>query len=254
LLENLAHADALEEDRGRLRSRVRFSTIGKQLFVHAGFPTTTNDAVFFGPDTYRFVCAIDQVLAFQKGPTVVIDIGAGSGAGGIHVAYHFPHSRIILTDVNERALRFATINARLNNVEVEVRRSDVLSNVTERADLIVCNPPYLIDAERRLYRHGGGEWGCDLAARMLREGLDKLTPTGTFLLYSGAPIVGGHDMLFRELLPRLKDATTHFQYEEMDPDVFGEELEGPAYSEADRIAVIRLVVNASDLRVHVHAS
>jgi release factor glutamine methyltransferase len=39
------------EDDDLLRSKVRFSTLGEQLFVHSAFPTQAPDTVFFGPDT-----------------------------------------------------------------------------------------------------------------------------------------------------------------------------------------------------------
>jgi hypothetical protein len=34
----------------------------KQLFVHSSFPTEKSDAVFFGPDTYRFARFIDSTI------------------------------------------------------------------------------------------------------------------------------------------------------------------------------------------------
>jgi methylase of polypeptide subunit release factors len=253
VVEELAAADALDDRGGRLRARVRFSTLGGQLFVHSGFPTQAPNAVFFGPDTYRFIRTINEVLTSKDGPGIVIDLGAGSGAGGIHIARRFPNSHVILTDVNECALRYAAINASINDVQAEIRQSDVLNSIPEKADLIVCNPPYLLDPQRRLYRHGGGDWGCDLSVRMLRESLHHLTDNGIFLLYSGSAQIGGQDVLLGELLPVLKDYTTGFLYEEVDPDVFGEELETAPYSEADRIAVIRLLVRASDLRGNTHA-
>ena len=53
-LQRLADAGIVEEIGAFLRSTVRFSTLGQQLFVHTSFPTEQSDAVFFGPDTYRF--------------------------------------------------------------------------------------------------------------------------------------------------------------------------------------------------------
>src|SRR5712691_11419314 len=53
----LAEGGALARDGDRLRSEVRFSSLGERLFVHSAFPTREPDAVFFGPDTYRY-CAL----------------------------------------------------------------------------------------------------------------------------------------------------------------------------------------------------
>ena len=50
----LDEAAALERHGDRLRSAVRFSSLGPLLFAHSAYPTTDADAVFFGPDTYRF--------------------------------------------------------------------------------------------------------------------------------------------------------------------------------------------------------
>src|SRR5690348_2486136 len=54
LLELLERAGALERDGPLLRSAVRFSTVGALLLAHSAYPTTAPDAVFLGPDTYRF--------------------------------------------------------------------------------------------------------------------------------------------------------------------------------------------------------
>ncbi|HEY9461420.1 MAG TPA: SAM-dependent methyltransferase, partial [Paralcaligenes sp.] len=59
------------------RSTVRVSTLNGNLYFHSPYPTTEANAVFFGPDTYRFVNAIDRYLA--TGCTVhrAVDIGCG---------------------------------------------------------------------------------------------------------------------------------------------------------------------------------
>jgi methylase of polypeptide subunit release factors len=256
LLSHLDVADSIVSENGRCRSKVRFSTIGSQIFVHSAYPTDDSDAVFFGPDTYRFIRNIETVLQALDTfvPSVIADIGSGSGAGGIYAASRFPDARVILADVNPQALRYAAINAQLNEVVAEARYSDVLSAVPERPDLIVSNPPYLIDGDRRLYRHGGGQWGCDLSVRIVCESLHSLSSRGVFLLYTGTPIVNGSDVFLRQVLPNLKDLTSDFEYEEYDPDVFGEELNRAPYTDADRIAVVRLVVKGSNIRSNTNAS
>jgi hypothetical protein len=62
------------------------------------------------------------------------------------------------------------------------------------------------------------------------------------LLYTGAPIVDGEDQFFLALEPVLKSAGRAFTYEEIDPDVFGEELDQASYARTDRIAVVALNV------------
>lgn len=242
----LEEADALEEEFGQYKSKVRFATIGDLLFVHSGFPTAEQDSVFFGPDTHRFVRLLRASLADLEArkPVRVIDVGAGSGAGGIFAARLLGEpTELLLTDVNRKALAFSAVNATLNNLPAaKTILSDVLGGIEGGADVILANPPYLVDDDRRLYRHGGGELGIALAIRIVEESMAKLTPGGGLILYSGTPIIGGTDVFLESLQPVLQLYASHFVYEEIDPDVFGEELDRPAYAHADRIAAVGLTV------------
>ena len=247
----LEDADLLEITQGgQTRSRVRFSTIGDLLFAHSGYPTTDPDSVFFGPDTYRFAGAIRRLSEKYPDfvPQTVVDVGAGSGAGGILSAAVFPGtSRIVLADINLKALQFAEVNALLNGCAADTLQSDLLRGVEARADLVISNPPYLIDPAQRAYRHGGGDWGCDLARDIVEQALDRLTENGHLLLYTGTPIVAGVDKFLEAIGPLLQRRVMRFRYEETDPDVFGEELESAPYDRADRIATVVLHVNAADI-------
>ena len=242
--ELLSEADALTRIEDRYRSTVRFASIDDMLFAHSAFPTVEPDAVFFGPDTYRFVRLVRSAIAnlpIGNGVTLV-DIGAGSGAGALSVASALDPARIILADINPRALNLSSVNAAINGFEsAEVVLSDVLAAIDIEPDLIIANPPYLLDEERRLYRHGGGELGISLAHRMLAEGLARLPSGGRLVLYTGTPIVAGIDALFQLIEPLLQLHCSQFVYEEIDPDVFGEELEKSAYASVERIAAVGLI-------------
>jgi methylase of polypeptide subunit release factors len=250
-LRCLAEADALMElADGSYSSRVRFSTLGDQLFVHSSFPTEESDAVFFGPDSYRFCRLIRQALATRKRrlrqPFRVLDIGAGSGAGGLHAAALASDTRpmVTLADINRRAVRFSRINAALNAVaDVEVVESDLFGTVGGRFDLIVANPPYLVDPLTRLYRHGGGEFGSELSMRIIEQGLSRLNAGGRLVVYTGSAIIDGVDLFYETLSLRLRGRGVGLSYEEIDPDVFGEELEHPPYDRADRIAVVGAIIS-----------
>src|SRR5215213_649206 len=153
----LSEANALESSGTLLRSTVRFSTLSEQLFVHSAFPTEKGDAVFFGPDTYRFARALGHSIAsLAARPAMrILDIGAGSGAGGLYAAglLRAASPEVILTDINHTALRFSRINAVLNDIpHVEAVESDLYDSVDGSFDLIVSNPPYLVDPQERLYR------------------------------------------------------------------------------------------------------
>jgi methylase of polypeptide subunit release factors len=246
IFELLEDAEALEGESGRHKSRVRFATIGELLFVHSGFPTAEQDAVFFGPDTYRFVRLLRVSLAdvAASKPLRLIDIGSGSGAGGIFAARLLRgRTELLLADINRKALAFGAVNAALNDLpNARAVFSDVLAGIKGDADIIVANPPYLVDEDRRLYRHGGGELGISVALGIAEESLARLRPGGRLILYSGTPIIGGADPLFESLQSLLKLSASHFVYEEIDPDIFGEELDRPAYANADRIAAVGLTV------------
>jgi methylase of polypeptide subunit release factors len=245
----LADAGELETAGPKFRSRVRFSTLGDQLFVHSAFPTGQSDAVFFGPDTYRFARLLRHSIGTWKrqgGAFRIIDVGAGSGAGGIHAASHpsLVPASVTLGDVNPRALRFCRINAALNGIPgVQVIASDLFAEAEGCFDLIISNPPYLVDPLARLYRHGGGEFGFDLSLQIVEEGLQRLAPGGRLVLYTGSAIVDGIDLFHEIVCSRLAGRGVRFEYEEIDPDVFGEELEQPPYDRADRIAVIGLTID-----------
>jgi len=243
MLQLLRDADALQETKGGLVSRVRFSRLGDLLLAHSAFPTAGADAVFFGPDTYRFARAVAAATRAGPAPQAVVDVGAGTGAGAFVAARRSRRTaRLILADINPAALRLAAVNARLNGFErAECRESDVLAGVPEAVPLVLANPPYLVDAGRRLYRHGGGPWGTGLSLRILDEAAARLPPGGRLILYTGTPVVDGVDRFLEAARPRLAAAQLRWSYEEIDPDVFGEELLRPPYDAADRIAAVLLV-------------
>lgn len=235
LLQYLADADMLESALEELRSRVRVAGLGDDLFLHSAYPTDEQDAVFFGPDTYRFVRFVrEQATQLQPAPQWIVDMGAGSGAGAIAAAHLFPNARVTAVDVNSAALRFATVNAKAAQVDVETVQA---STIPKGPDLVIANPPYIIDSQRRAYRDGGKLFGGQIALDWTKQALDALAPGGTMLLYTGASVVNGHVPL-REALNGACNSRATIRIEETDPDVFGEELDQPAYADVERIAVI----------------
>ncbi len=76
--------------------------------------------------------------------------------------------------------------------------------------------------------------------RIAEEALSRLRPGGQLILYTGTPIASGIDPFFETIRSTLQLYASQHSYEEIDPDVFGEELERPAYVGTDRLAVVIL--------------
>jgi SAM-dependent methyltransferase len=225
-------------------ARLRAASLNGFLLLHSAFPTDAADAVFLGPDTYRFAAAVTAHLQ-AAGTTIrrAIDIGCGTGAAGILVAHACPGAEVVVSDINGAAVSLAACNAEAAGARnVLCVRSNLFADIAGSFDLIVANPPYLNDPARRLYRHGGGALGAALSLRILKQSLPRLAPGGTLLLYTGSAIVGGRDAVFEAASEILQGAGMSWHYRELDPDVFGEELSTPAYAGADRIAAVLLTV------------
>lgn len=239
----MREAEVVERDGAFWRSRVRVSSLGGLLFAHSAYPTVAAESVFFGPDTYRFARAIGAALRARPAPVRrAVDIGCGAGPGAIVVAAAHPTADVLMVDINEAALRLARVNAAAAGLSRAVSlRSDLLTATTGPFDLVVSNPPYLNDPLERAYRHGGGALGATLSLRILEAALPRLALGGTLVLYTGVATVRGRDPFRHEAADRLAGVPdVDWSYEEIDPDVFGEELDNPAYAQADRIAAVVL--------------
>ena len=228
------------------RSLWRVSSLGEMLLLHSAFPTLAADAIFFGPDTYRFARAISQYLDLHQ-PKVqrAVDIGTGSGAAAILLALRYPTAEVIGLDINPRSLSVAAINARAHGAaNVQWQTSNLLQDVSGKFDLIVANPPYLVDEGQRTYRHGGELLGAELSLKIVEAALPRLEAGGQLLLYTGVAIVDGQDVFLQAVQPLLAQHDEEFSYEysEIDPDIFAEELQRPAYVQVERLAAVLLSV------------
>jgi precorrin-6B methylase 2 len=237
-----ADAGALESGGGLVKSRYRAASLGGALLLHSAFPTSEQDAVFFGPDTYRFARFLAAELPRLGSKRRAVDIGTGAGAGAIALAALRPELEIVATDINESALTLARANARAAGASIDIVEGSGLEAVTGPIDLVVANPPYVMDEEDRAYRDGGDLNGGRLSLDWALAAAKRLDPGGHMLLYTGVAIEEGRDRLREELEKTLPPLACTLRYEELDPDIFGEELEKPPYAAIERIAAVGIVI------------
>lgn len=244
LLARLEEAGLVAQQGDALISRVRVSSLDDDLFLHSAYPTSGQDAVFFGPDSYRFARLIEAELARcpQRRSTRLVDIGTGAGVGGIVAAKACPFAEIILTDINSAALHFARVNAQAAGVAAVLHQTGDLASIDGVFDIALANPPYIIDGEGRAYRDGGAMHGGAVSLEMARQAVPRLAPGGRFILYTGSAIVDGRDALQERLADLAQGECCTLRYGEIDPDVFGEELETSAYAQVERIALVAAIV------------
>lgn len=81
----------------------------------------------------------------------VLDIGTGSGCIAISLAKNLPTAQVAAIDVSEKALEMAQQNALINRVEVNFMLKNILetNDLNEPFDIIVSNPPYVRNLEKK---------------------------------------------------------------------------------------------------------
>lgn len=242
ILAMMRAAGVLAGEGDQMRSTVRLSTLGDMLVFHSAWPTRDDDSVFFGPDTYRFAHALRRGFSWVgAGPVRAVDIGCGGGAGALTIARAFPHADVVGADINIKALQLAEVNCHLNGVDnLHLCESDLYAGLEGDFDLIVSNPPFVVDPDARRYRDGGGERGAELSRRIVEEGIDRLRRGGSLMLYTGVAVSGPNDHFLESVRATLEARCDTWTYEELDPDIFGGQLGEPGYEDVERIAAVWL--------------
>lgn len=73
----------------------------------------------------------------------VLDIGTGSGCIIISLKKELNNINAYALDISKEALEVAKENAKINNVDIKFISSDIFSNINEKFDVIISNPPYI---------------------------------------------------------------------------------------------------------------
>jgi 16S rRNA (guanine1207-N2)-methyltransferase len=123
------------------KSEDRFGLV-RACFCRRSFEFLTSSSVF---SKRRIDLGTRLLVEAMVLPEVgcVLDIGCGYGAVGIAAAKFNPKMRVVLTDVNMRAVRLAKRNLELNRVaNGEVRFGHLYEPVADlKFDCILSNPP-----------------------------------------------------------------------------------------------------------------
>lgn len=117
--------------------------IGKVNFY--GYDFKVNDKVLI--PRFETEQLVYRVLEFikknYKEPVNIIDLGCGSGVIGITLAKELPTAKVTCLDINDDAISLTKENAELLNVDIRLKKGDMLENFNEKFDIIVSNPPYI---------------------------------------------------------------------------------------------------------------
>ncbi|NOR28315.1 MAG: peptide chain release factor N(5)-glutamine methyltransferase [Lutibacter sp.] len=101
------------------------------------------------PETEELV---DWILKdHQNSPSIkILDIGTGSGCIAISLAKILPNAEVFALDISAEAIKTAKSNAVINNVTVNFTEANILtlSDLSNKFDVIVSNPPYVRELEK----------------------------------------------------------------------------------------------------------
>lgn len=171
--------------------------LGEQEFFGLTFAVTP-DVLIPRPETEHLVEALLARVPNDRRLRIA-DVGTGSGAIAVAIAYSLPQTQVAALDVSEEALEVARQNAGAHHVANRMRFlvSDLLNAVKgESFDAIVSNPPYVSENDRvslepqvREYEPTAalfaGPSGLDVYERLIPQAQAALKPGGWLLIEIG---------------------------------------------------------------------
>lgn len=122
----------------------------------------------------------------------LVDVGTGSGCLGITAKLELPFLDVTLADISPDALTVASFNATALKTDVTTLRSDLLSEYTDKADIIIANLPYVDKTWQRspetnhepalaLFADNNGK---QLIEKLIIQSTKKLSQNGYLILES----------------------------------------------------------------------
>ncbi|NPA87430.1 MAG: peptide chain release factor N(5)-glutamine methyltransferase [Epsilonproteobacteria bacterium] len=158
----------------------------------------------------RAIQLINEKCKVKSEKCKVVDCCTGSGVIAIEISKH-TYAKVIATDISDTAIEVAEKNIALHNVDVEIKKCDLLSCEGKeiKADILVSNPPYVENSWKK-----PNEYEPDLAFYGGDDGLDivkELINKAKKLKYKACVIEIGYNQ--KELLSKfLKDKTERFEF------------------------------------------
>ena len=90
---------------------------------------------------------INYINKYFKEPIDIIDLGTGSGVIGFTLEKKLSPKSVDLIDISKDALEVAKINKENLKSNANIIENDFLDGNTKKYDLIISNPPYIMDDE-----------------------------------------------------------------------------------------------------------
>ena len=91
---------------------------------------------------------VDHVIKHIGDKAVnVIDMCCGSGCIGLSIKHYCKNANVTLCDISDYALNLTKENAKLLNLDVNIIKTDLFTNVNDKFDVLVSNPPYIESCE-----------------------------------------------------------------------------------------------------------
>lgn len=179
----------------RMRREPVAYLLGRKDFYGLGF-VVDQRVLIPRPETELLVdLVLAQINDRPQNQVVVADVGTGSGAIAVTVAFHAKEAKVYGLDISRDALNVAEENSRLltPGYGPEFLEGDLLCALPQPADVIVANLPYIADEEYCYLQPDirdfepplalqAGSAGLDLIERLLGQLPGKLRPNGTVLL------------------------------------------------------------------------
>ncbi len=153
----------------------------------------------------------------------VLDIGTGSGAIALTLAKNRPNWLVTAADISQDALDLASENAKNQNLQIFLKKSDCFTEISEKYDIIVSNPPYIsredesevglnvFHSEPHLALFAD-EDGLAIYRRIAEDAKDYLKDGGKIYLEIGYKQGQSVPELFRKHLPEKRVRTLKDQF------------------------------------------